>query len=349
MPAGLAAPARVEAAPVRVHLSARLLLCIYLVIPVSLLAVALDRWVLSGSLLAGLPSDPTDIFVYQLMFGWPHILASNFILVSNREYLRVFRWRLLAGTVAIVAFFGIGNEVLPYNVLFFVAATATIVHVFRQQVGIGRGLARLSSWLYDAWAWTGIAIGVVLYNVIFLGDDTPEWATRWSTPVLRVLAGALVVLAVLCHLRISSGIGRAFLWANTLLVLVPLVLHRSGYDLFTVAIPRIVHDTTAFVFYVVHDHNRHGERPQNLFYRAFGRLPLATVWLMPVLVMGVAYLLREHGDAAVQPLLSQLTGRDVPKAITLGVLGYLGMMHYYAESFTWQGRSPHRRHIAFRS
>ena len=37
----------------------------------------------------------------------------------------------------------------------------------------------------------------------------------------------------------------------------------------------------------------------------------------------------------------------IRKAITLGLLGYLALMHYYTEVFTWKQDSPYRRFIAF--
>jgi uncharacterized membrane protein YjjB (DUF3815 family) len=35
------------------------------------------------------------------------------------------------------------------------------------------------------------------------------------------------------------------------------------------------------------------------------------------------------------------------KVITVGLLGYLALMHYYTEAFTWKQGSPYRRFIAF--
>jgi hypothetical protein len=39
--------------------------------------------------------------------------------------------------------------------------------------------------------------------------------------------------------------------------------------------------------------------------------------------------------------------KTFPRAISIGFLGYLGMMHYYMESFTWKSGSPYRKYIAF--
>jgi hypothetical protein len=38
---------------------------------------------------------------------------------------------------------------------------------------------------------------------------------------------------------------------------------------------------------------------------------------------------------------------EIHKAITLGLLGYFALMHYYTEAFTWKQESPYRRFIAF--
>src|SRR5438045_3676081 len=129
------------------------LLAIYLVIPLCALAFAIDREALGGAMRDALPHNPDRLFIYGLLFGWPHIVASNVILVSNPEYRRTFARRTLIASLVIILFFGIGNFVLPYIALSVVAATATIIHVLKQQIGIGAGAARLKGWIYPTWGW----------------------------------------------------------------------------------------------------------------------------------------------------------------------------------------------------
>ncbi|WVM89040.1 hypothetical protein UMZ34_24770 [Halopseudomonas pachastrellae] len=57
--------------------------------------------------------------------------------------------------------------------------------------------------------------------------------------------------------RLTEGrLGRAYLWANALLLLSALVIDRLGYTLFVILMPRLIHDLTAYSVYVTHDRNR---------------------------------------------------------------------------------------------
>lgn len=338
-----------SARPVRARFSISLrgLLLLYLVMPVTLGAVAIDQLMLGGSLRAALPREPSHYLLFELVFGWPHIVASTIILLTNDEYVTAFRRKLLGASAVIIVFFSVGYFVLPYTLLFFVGATATIVHVLKQQIGIGRGAARTDSRMYSAWGWTAIGTGVVLYNALFLEALDPYRPIL--VPAAAVLAAITVALAVRVHPLITSGIGHRFLWANTALVVTAFLLYGAGYGLLAIAVPRIVHDSTAFAFYVVHDANKHGSGPRNALHRLAARLPGGAFWVTPALAIIVAYLLSEHGDALVHHLSGGALADVVPKPVSLGVLGYLGMMHYYYESFTWKNGSPYRNHISLRA
>ncbi|MFN2555786.1 MAG: hypothetical protein ABR592_02760 [Nitriliruptorales bacterium] len=331
----------------RVSLSLRRLLLLYLVIPLALGLVVVDQLVLDGSLRAALPREPSHYLLFELVFGWPHIVASTIILATNGEYVAAYRRRLLVASAVITAFFTIGYFTLPYTVLFFVGATATIVHVLKQQIGIGRGAARTGSRIYGAWGWAAIATGVVLYNALFLQALDPYRPVL--VPVAAILAAITVWLAVRVHRDITSDLGHRFLWANTALVASSFLFYLGGYGLLAIAVPRVVHDMTAFAFYVVHDANKHGSGPRNSLHRLAARIPGGVFWVTPALAIVVAYLLSEHGDALVHLLSGGIVADAVPKPVSLGVLGYLGMMHYYYESFTWKSGSPYRPYISMRA
>ena len=61
----------------------------------------------------------------------------------------------------------------------------------------------------------------------------------------------------------------------------------------------------------------------------------------------MAYFLQAYGDDLVNLITQFFFGTEIYKAITLGVIGYLSLMHYYTEAFTWQAGSPLRRYIRF--
>jgi hypothetical protein len=46
-------------------------------------------------------------------------------------------------------------------------------------------------------------------------------------------------------------------------------------------------------------------------------------------------------------ILQSLFSTQIYKAVTLGLIGYLALMHYYTEAFVWSAGSPLRRYIRF--
>jgi hypothetical protein len=233
-------------------------------------------------------------------------------------------------------------------VLSLIAAITTVAHVVKQQVGIGRGAARISSWIYGAWGWTSVAAAAVTYNAVYVEKEFTDYA-----PLLDagsdLLAAIVVVLAAICHERIEPKIGRAFLWGNTAMIVAPTLFHAEGYDAFAIAIPRIIHDTTAFAFYVTHDRNKHAGAPSNVLARVASRLPGGLYWMSPALGIALAVVIERYADPAFALVAGQELTARVPIAVSLAILGFFAMLHYYTESFTWKNGSPYRRHVSVRA
>jgi hypothetical protein len=108
-----------------------------------------------------------------------------------------------------------------------------------------------------------------------------------------------------------------------------------------------VHDATAYIFYVAHDYNKHHLQPQNFIYRYAARCHLPIIIVLPLCSFLLAFVLQSYGDSAVSQITEFFFGFEIRKAITLGFLGYLALMHYYTEAFTWKHGSPYRQFIAF--
>jgi hypothetical protein len=353
----LNAGARAEAPPVseardarsapRVIISARFLLGIYAVLPLCLVAMFMDQLFWGGSMSHALPRNPQQYFVFQLLFGTPHIIASSVLLATNSDYFRDYRARLALLTLLILLFFGVGSLFIPYGVFLVVVGVVTVVHVLKQQVGIGKGLCRLSGWLYDAWGWTLIVLGSILYYPLYSGSDFSSGAADLIHGLLWALAALVVALTIACHTRIATRVGRLYLWANALMVLQSTLFYAWGYSFLAILGPRLVHDLTAFTFYVAHDVNRHGAEPQNMLYRLTSKLGLGVFWVCPAVAVLLTYLIVRFTDPAAQLLLSPVLGYNLPYAASFLIAGYLGLLHYYTEAFTWRQGSPYRRHVAF--
>jgi hypothetical protein len=130
-------------------------------------------------------------------------------------------------------------------------------------------------------------------------------------------------------------------------VLASWYVYSQQYYFLAILMPRLVHDITAYSFYVSHDVNRHGEQPGNGLFRWTTRFHIPAALVLPALSFLLTYLLQVYGDGLVNLLLQTLFATQVYKAVTLGLIGYLALMHYYTEAFVWSAGSPLRRYIRF--
>jgi hypothetical protein len=120
------------------------------------------------------------------------------------------------------------------------------------------------------------------------------------------------------------------------------------YYFLAILIPRLVHDATAYVFYVTHDVNKHLGHPQNFIYRWAKKAKLNVFIVLPLISFALTYVLQVYGDQWVNVITQFLFGMEIRKAISLGLIGYFSLMHYYTEAFTWKHGSPYRQYIRFK-
>jgi hypothetical protein len=340
------APASAAVAQAARQVDCRWLLALYAVIPLSLLIVVTDMLFLERAwLYSYFPSSPTHWAFWAVIFGLPHIVAS-LLTMADREYVGHYRrslgWPLLF--FAFVSVLGIaGPQPLSYRLLFGVVAVYTAYHVLAQQLGLTLMMMNTApSRAFKAWKWIALASGVALHLSIFhelgLGQ---VWLGSWLGPIyldqfLAYVAGALsavlVFLGVYVHRQSRTRIGRWYMWANVAMLGSIVWVNELGYTLFVIFIPRIIHDITAFSVYITHDTNRNRGEPRNAVYRVarFTRLP--PLVLLPLLSIGIAYVLT-------------INERYALAAIVISTITFL---HYYFEGFIWRGPNPHRQHCSFR-
>lgn len=324
--------------------SFRFLLGVYVGIPICLLLQAADLLWWGGSMRLPLPSEFQPTFWAHAAMGTPHIIASNVLLLTNVEYVQTYR-RRVGYTLIWIALFFLMTWFTPYPVMFGIMGVLTIAHVFHQQMGIGKGVSRCSPRPYAWWTWTGILMGALVYNVMYLGGHAP----RAVQVALYALCGALVVtfvaLTVVCHRTAVGAKGKAFLWANAAMAIVAAHFFFTGYLFLAALAPRIIHDTTAFAFYVVHDHNRHAEQPRNFLYRFARPLRLGTYWVAPAVAIGLTLLLQSYGENGLRALVLPVFGRAPELPLSLYAVTLLTLMHYSTEAVTWKRGSPYRAFV----
>jgi uncharacterized membrane protein (UPF0136 family) len=307
----------------------------------------LDQLVLGHMLRNMLPSSPSHFLMFQILFGTPHIIASNLLLFSHADYVNTFKNKLIGMTLFIILFFGVGSLFIPYRVLYIISACWTVYHVLKQQHGIAKAVCRLPSWAFYLQLWLSVCAGIFIYMGIFLKNSLTPQQAEWILQIASVLSLMLLVSTFICQKQVASRFGLYFLWANTLLVLASWYVYSQQYYFLAILMPRLVHDITAYSFYVSHDVNRHGAQPQNALFRWVARCHLPVAVVLPLLSFALTYLLQVYGDAWVNWILQSLFSIQIYKAVTLGLIGYLALMHYYTEAFVWSAGSPLRRYIRF--
>ncbi len=328
--------------------SFRLIMGLYAIIPICLLIKWADGVFWSNYLLTHLPSSPTHFVLFQILFGTPHIIASAILLTSNHEYLKYYQFKILAMTAFIIVFFGIGSLFIPYKVLYIITACWTVYHVLKQQHGIGKAVCRLPRWAFYLLLWVSVSAGIFIYMGIFLKNSLEPQQAETIQNIAMLLTATLVVASVACQRLIPTRFGKYFMWANTLMIVSSLYLFAQHYYFLAILIPRLVHDATAYIFYVTHDYNKHHQQPHNWIYQYAARCHLHVFVVLPLMSFALAFILQAYGDTLVNIITTYLFGTEIYKAITLGLLGYLALMHYYTEAFIWAAGSPLRRYIRFK-
>jgi len=153
---------------------------------------------------------------------------------------------------------------------------------------------------------------------------------------------------ILCQRYVKTRFGIAFIWANSLLIISSFYFYVQEYYFLAILIPRLVHDATAYIFYVTHDVNKHGESPQNFIYRWAKKVKINVFIVLPLLSFALTYVLQVYGDQWVNAITRFFFDMEIRKAISLGLIGYFSLMHYYTEAFTWKHGSPYRQYIRFK-
>ncbi len=337
-----------QTSDIKLSVSFRLLLGLYSIIPICLLLQLADTFFLNGRLLENLPSSPAHFLIFQILFGTPHILASTMLLGTNKEYLRFYQPKLILMTLLIILFFGIGSLIIPYVALYIITACWTVYHVLKQQIGVGRGVYRLPDTLFYSLLWFSVGAGVFIYMGMFLKDTVNAQQAEWIKFSASSLCFCLLIITVFCQRYIDNQLGKTFLWANTLLVLGSFYLYIQHYYFLAILMPRLVHDATAYIFYVTHDYNKHYQQPQNWLYQAAKRCNIHVFLVLPLLSAFLTFVLQVYGNDLVSFITRELFDVEVHKAVTLGLIGYLSLMHYYTEAFIWKHGSPLRQFISFK-
>ena len=309
-------------------ISRSLLLAFYAIVPVGVLVPLLDHFVLGGSLMRRLPSQPDDIFVWTIFFNVPHLVASGLLLLDG-EYLEFYRRPLLAALGALAVFW-VACLLVPPGPAVWIATAITVYHVLGQQVGITRLMGGGDPGPALVWYKIFAVLTALLAYAEIFQPLFHLGTLSLDTTILTVASAvALSLCAVQIWQRLKGWQARLYLLANHAMFLAFVPLASTGYAFFFLIMPRVVHDLSAFTFYIAHDTNRNRGKPRALLYRALGFSRIPPAVLLPGASIGIA---------------SVLTAVDPESA--LHPVALLSLFHYIMEAITWRRSGLHRHSIA---
>ena len=310
----------------KIAIKPKLLLLIYAAFLIGFLIIAIDAQFFDSQLKNAGPADPHGYLWFTLIFTLPHIFAGLFGFLE-KEYITTYSKRLLRGARYIV----LATILLPLisiDLTFFALALYTMSHVFLQQGGVAKSLMRGSNRWHKYWQWSGIAIASVLYISIY---SDFQIATNAVLVGLGVTTLAYLFFAVHAVKASTRGIGTLYFWSTCSTPILSGLFLALGYPILTIAIPRVIHDLTAFVFYIAHDHNRFLQSKANIIYRFTSKIGLPIALASPLLAIVIAYPLQ--------------AGNTTNSAFML--LMFIFLFHYYTEGFMWKRGSLHRKQIIY--
>jgi len=308
-------------------ISPRTLLGVYVILPIALVLMMVDFYFFNSTLKYTLPHFPESILWYMLVFNFPHIIAS-FFSFADKEYLFYYRQPLMYGLPII----GLSAVVLPWlsiEATIMVIILYTMYHNVSQQTGIASILMQYRDKWTKIWRWSVVVFALFLYAMVY-----PSSLQVHIRPYANIIAILLTITtSVLTYIVIRKSrtqIGKLHGVGTAGIAITGMIAFFAGYPIVTITILRIVHDITAFIFYITHDRNRNSIIMHNFFYRYI--LPNTKLfWLgIPLLGIFLTYIIQGGGTAT-----------------TIQVFFFIAITHFFIEGFMWKGNTPHRAHIAF--
>jgi hypothetical protein len=364
--------------------NSHLLLALYGFIPLSILVVVIDQFFLSGLLKDKyLPSNPATLMWWAIIFNFPHIVSS-LVTLADEEYIRFYKKRFTKALTLITVVVLSINIVIPLlfpkalstlsTLLFLVFFSGyTMYHVLSQQFGIGMMLMKVRpTKSYEVWRALATVASTLMYGMVFVTwTDTPVVGVYSAFDIMKAIAGVFSVLTVIQGIYITRtsqrDLGKWYVYSNLLMLMTSYVLLVMGYGFFVIAIPRFVHDITAFIIYSTHDQNRNRDQMRNYIYRALKFIPIPILFLCPILAMVIAHSV-QCGSLYIDLMLGfDKAAFDLnecpfdryyqPQGIDSGIPPYMqfwaqimficGLFHYHIEAFVWKREAIHRHSVSF--
>lgn len=308
-----------------------ILLGIYLIVPAVALFVLIDSVATQLDFSRRISFDNELILLIGLLLQTPHAMASMFTF-ADPEYAVAYRRTLgrclLVGVATLALILMLGD-------LLFMALLMTynFYHQNSQQAGIAAMIARSKTGLHNVWRWMAILIELVGFLAILVRNSPEVHVLPGAKPVMLIAAvlfmAAFGVVTVLVARQSKTLVGRLLIGAHAGMLYFYVLMFALNLPLLMILAPVVVHDLTAFAFYINHNTNRNRETLHNYFSRLRHIAPLPEYLLTPLvsLLLG-AFIFLSGSEASLYAIFAIL----------------VNVVHIYVEGRMWKAGSLHRRY-----
>jgi hypothetical protein len=315
------------------------LLALYLVAPLGLCIALIDTLFFHHGLQKILPVNPETVRFLTIFLVMPHIIcsASTFF---DMEYLKYYKNKLLCSipiiiflSILVPLLFGIPAAAIVYSLF-------TVTHIVSQQAGVSALMLGERNIFLSCWKWLFVLSVSMIYLIVFKitaffpTQLTSAIALNWMVAIIIFSGIGMLVLGHIVCLKSKSMMGKRYIWANNFMLLCSCACIAMGYTFFGILISRIIHDLTAFIFYLNHDANRNADKNNNFLLGYFNFLKIPVIFFSPLFAILIANL------------LLQVRGTYLWIQVSILLISYF---HYYTERFMWRGDNLHRKAIRIRT
>ncbi|PIS04725.1 MAG: hypothetical protein COT81_04885 [Candidatus Buchananbacteria bacterium CG10_big_fil_rev_8_21_14_0_10_42_9] len=312
-----------------ISINQNFLIAIYLVAPILGVILLIDYYFFGAYIKNLLPNSPNWWGLFILVFFFPHAIASAFSF-ADKEYFTAYKKPLVYGLPVIIVAVLLIPFFIGWEVIFLMNLLFSSYHLYGQLTGVTKLLMRNIGFFYFAWRYSVLAFFMLAYVVLFVPDFFGVDFRTYLNPLIYFFAPVVLAFNILALKNSKTKKGAIYLWANFFLFVLALSYYIAGYYFFTFLALVLVHDITAFAFYIAHDHNRNIGEIKNYFYKLFHFTKIPIFILCPLLSFLMAYLLREY--SAIYLVSS--------------VVYFFWFFHYYSELFMWKYGTVHRQYIS---
>jgi len=312
----------------KLAISHRLLLGVYGIVPLCILVVFADILFFGAASRPYFSLTLMGAFLYLLFFELPHIIAS-FISYADKEYLLFYKKRLW-WQVPTIFLITAGLVYIDLSFAITLYIIYTMYHVIGQQTGISAMLLRGGHPLHQAWKAVAVAFGSLGYTTLLFPAIVTEIFGQYGPLALGGSIGIFFLISLYILVRLAPGVGRQYFLATSAMILTSYAFLILGYLFLALFVVRFVHDITAFIFYMAHDHNRNFEEHKNYVFKLLAPFKVPVLFLAPLLGILLAYTIQFNDGIYATSVSTALA---------------IGFVHYYLEGFMWKRDSLHRAQL----